>query len=46
MDKFEARMIEVVNLNRNIKKIERQCDAFAARLNAISARRKRGKRHG
>ena len=44
MDKFEARMIEVVNLNRNIKKIERQCDAFAARLNAISAKRKRGKK--
>lgn len=35
MDKFEREMFFVVNLNHDIK-------AFAERLNAISARRKKG----
>ena len=34
MDKYERQMIAVVNLNHDIK-------AFAERLNAISARRKK-----
>ena len=48
MDKHEARMIYLVNLNhRNqiLKEIEDQTNAFAERLNAIAARRrKRGKK--
>lgn len=48
MDKHEARMIYLVNRNHNLKVIEAQTNAFAERLNAISARRnrKRGKKHG
>jgi hypothetical protein len=39
MDKYERKMIEVVNRNHNLKVIEAQANAFAERLNAISARR-------
>ena len=41
MDKHEKRMIDLVNRNHNLKVIEDQTNAFAARLNAIAARRKR-----
>ena len=44
MDKHEARMIYLVNLNHrnhNLKVIEDQTNAFAERLNAISARRRK-----
>ena len=39
MDKHEKRMIDLVNRNHNLKLIEVQTNAFAERLNAISARR-------
>ena len=41
MDKHEARMIDIVNRNHNLKVIEDQANAFAERLNAISARRRK-----
>lgn len=44
MDKHEKRMIELVNRNNRLKVIEDQANAFAARLNAISARRKKGEK--
>lgn len=40
MDKYEREMFAVVNRNHNLKVIEEQTNAFAERLNAISARRK------
>lgn len=39
MDKHEIKMFAVVNHNHNLKVIEAQANAFAERLNAISARR-------
>ena len=44
MDKHENRMIYLVNRNHNLKVIEDQANAFAERLNAIAAKRKRGKK--
>ena len=41
MDKHEKRMIDIVNHNHNLKVIEDQTNAFAARLNAIAARRRK-----
>lgn len=41
MDKHEARMIYLVNRNNRLKVIEDQTNAFAARLNAIAARRRK-----